>query len=144
MSLTQSCNLPYANATKYANCWQDHRADLKECKLWNKGIEILRIKNTYYIFFIEERNICEKEMIAMVKIYVSWQQVCLICQWQSVDEPFTIPEADGKIKTMMHLNLKTLLIVNRQIAVCCNSDNFRNFGRVGQDTFDSKGQWYSG
>ena len=45
-------------ATNYTvNCGQKHSADSKECRIWHKEMEILRIKFTRNISFVEARKL---------------------------------------------------------------------------------------
>ena len=47
------------NPTKCANCGETHDANSKECKIWQKEKEILRVKFTRNISFPEARKIVE-------------------------------------------------------------------------------------
>ena len=47
------------NELHCVNCGEKHSADSKECRIWHKGKEILRIKFTRNISFIEARKLVE-------------------------------------------------------------------------------------
>ena len=47
----------YSNELHCVNCGQKHSADSKECRIWHKEKEILRIKFTRNISFVEARKV---------------------------------------------------------------------------------------
>ena len=47
------------NPAKCANCGEGHNANSKECKIWHKEKEILRVKFTRNVSFPEARKIVE-------------------------------------------------------------------------------------
>ena len=48
-----------SNELHCVNCGEKHSADSKECRIWHKETEILRVKFTRNISFVETRNLVE-------------------------------------------------------------------------------------
>ena len=60
-----------ANHTKCANCGQDHKASSKECKLWHRGKELLRIIYSRNIIFLGARKIVDSQTVDNTQSYAS-------------------------------------------------------------------------
>ena len=59
------------NPTKCVNCGESHTANPKECKIWHKEKEILRVKFTRNISFPEARKIVESPIPVPGSSYAS-------------------------------------------------------------------------
>ena len=53
----------YSNNLNYNNCYESHRVDSKQCKIWEKEREILKIKVTKNITFSKARRLVEMPFI---------------------------------------------------------------------------------
>ena len=100
------------NATKCANCGQGHRANSKECPVWNKEREILRIKYTNDISFVEARKMVDLQTVNSTQSYSSIaksnSQSVKRINAETQTEPITILEPDGKTKTTTSLQSSSI------------------------------------
>ena len=59
------------NPTKCAKYGQGHKANSKECSIWNKESEILRISYTNDFSFVEARKMVEQQTVNIEQSYSS-------------------------------------------------------------------------
>ena len=83
------------NPTKCVNCGRSQTANSKECKVWLKEKEILRVKFTRNISFSEARKIVESPIPVPGSSYASVVKPVSLTDATTQTDPVTILDSEG-------------------------------------------------